>query len=286
MQFVPPQVLNKSLLNNSLNKSLQETTTLPKDDEPPGENNEKETNNVDWQKWDDKEVEPNNIMGDVFVLENSDSEDEDAQNIVYQDMQLFFHAIGEFQLIELFLKNKVTLGQLLEFDEQDLINCGVELVGDRKKILANTGQMHCEKWMPSSLQDLTTKSLLSSPGIYIALNDINKHIEYIGVTLKYLRRRLQSNPEILELGKDFVGVTKVSSELEDLMKTIKSTHDQALAFDRQIRKHLCDPKLRPANHIDDCYVRAAKWQRIFIAPIIVVVAAVCMTLKIKKSLFY
>lgn len=210
----------------------------------------------------------------------SDSDDEN-NDLIFQDMQLFFHAIGEPQLIDLFIKNKVTLGQLLEFDEQDLINCGVELVGDRKKILANTVQMHCEKWQPSSLQNLTAKSLLSSPGIYVTINDINKHIEYIGVTLKYLRRRIQTKPEILELGKDYVGVSKVAKELEDLINTSKSTYGQMKVLSRQINKHLSNPTLQPANHIDEGSIRRAKIGQ-SIAPLLLAATAI-LTLTLALS---
>lgn len=191
-------------------------------------------------------------------LDNNPDSDQDDEDIIFQDMQLFLHAIGEPQLVDKFLEHKVTLGQLLEFNEQDLINCGIELVGDRKKILENTGQMHCEKWMPTSLHDLTAKTLLSSPGIYIALNDINKHIEYIGVTFKYLRRRLQERPQVLELGKDYVGVTKLANEIDDLLKTSKTTYIQLKALQKEICKHLNDPSKKPANHIDSGYIRRAK----------------------------
>lgn len=188
---------------------------------------------------------------------DSDS-DEEQPDGEFQDMQLFLHAIGEPQLVENFLKNKVTLGQLLEFNEDDLINCGIELVGDRKKILDNTGKMHSEKWMPSSLHDLTARTLLSSPGIYLSLNDINKHLEYIGVTFIYIKRRLKEKPQILELGKDYVGVTKISNEIDDLLKTSKTTYSQLKILQKEVRRHLKDPTKLPPNHIDDKYVKRIK----------------------------
>lgn len=223
------------------------------------------------------------ILANRLERDDSDSEVDD-QDLVFGDMQLFFHAIEEPQLIDLFLQNKVTLGQLMEMDEQDLVNCGVTLVGDRKKILANTAQMHCEKWMPSSFHDLTSKTLLSSPGIYIALNDINKHLEYIGVTLKYLRRQLKIKPEILELGKDYVGVGKVSSELEDLIKTSKSTHKQIQALDHQVGKFLGVPALKPANLIDDNYIRQAKIRK-QVVPALLLSLGICISYKLSKFVF-
>lgn len=217
----------------------------------------------------------------------SDS-DEENQDLVFQDMQLFLHAIGEPQLVDKFLANKVTLGQLLEFDEQDLINCGVDLVGDRKKILTNTGQMHSEKWMPSSLEDLTAKSLLSSPGIYITLNDINKHIEYIGFTIKYLKKKIEANPEILELGKDYVGIAKIDSEIVDLNKTSKQTYHQLKLIQKVIRKHLDDPAKKPANHIDANFIKRAKIRLIAVPTFLVSMGllgmGLCITLKFSKLL--
>lgn len=208
---------------------------------------------------------------------NSDSDEE--QDIVFQDMQLFLHAIGEPQLVDLFLKNRVTLGQLLEFNEQDLINCGVEFVGDRKKILESTGQMHNEKWQPSSLHDLSSKSLLSSPGIYVALNDINKHIEYIGVTFMYIKRRLEERPEVLELGKDYVGVTKISQEIEDLLKTSKTSYSQLRMLGKEVSKHLNDPNKKPANHIDKDYIFKAKLRQRYV-PRLVAGVAICAMMKL------
>lgn len=117
---------------------------------------------------------------------NSDSDTDDCERIEFQDIHLFCHAIEEPHLVDYFLKNRVTLRQLLEFDEQDLINCGLELVGERKKVLDSIAKIHGETWSPTSLRDLTVKSLLTGPGIYVTLNDINKHLEYIGVTFKYL----------------------------------------------------------------------------------------------------
>lgn len=213
---------------------------------------------------------------------DSDSEEEDDQ-LVFQDVQLFCHAIQAPELSENFIKHKVTLGQLLLMDEQDLVNCGIELVGDRKKILANTATMHCEKWMPTSLQDMTAQSLLSSPGIYVSINDINKHIEYIGVTLRYIRRRLQSNPEVLELGKDYVGVSKIHSELQDLEKTSKATYNQINALTRQISKHLDDPNYKPANHIDRSYLRRAKIHQ-KIKPVILTILTLFVSFKLSKLL--
>lgn len=193
---------------------------------------------------------------DLEEVLNDDDQDEDYDaNLIYNDLEIFCHAIEEPQLIDLFRANKVTLGQLLEFNEEDLINCGLTMVGDRKKVLDSIAQMHCEKWVPSSLQDLTSKSLLSSPGIYISLNDINKHLEYIGITLRYLRRKLQCDPNILELGKDYVGVGKISSELRDLTKTSTIMHQQIELLGKYIdTKHLDNPIYQPANHIDKKYI--------------------------------
>lgn len=189
----------------------------------------------------------------------SDSDSEDDDQIIFQDLQLFFHAMNEPQLAENFIKHRVTLGQLLLFEEQDLINCGIDLVGDRKKILASTGKVHGEKWVPSSLHDLTQETLLTSPGIYVTLNDVNKHLEYIGITFKYLRRRIQSVPSILELGKDYVGVGKISTEIKDLLVTSASMHSQLKALDRKIKDYTKDPTLQPANHIDKYYIKKAKF---------------------------
>lgn len=214
--------------------------------------------------------------------ENSDSDNEETDT-VFQDMQLFLYAIGEPHLVDLFLKNRVSLGQLLEFDEQDLMNCGVELVGERKKILEYIGQMHSDKWLPSSLHDLTSKTLQSSPGIYIALNDINKHIEYIGITFKFLTRRLREKPEILELGKDYVGVAKIASELEDLLKTSKTTYVQLKSLGREISKHSKDPLMKPANHIDKDYIRQAKIRQ-SIVPALMVTLALFATYKMTRLL--
>lgn len=211
---------------------------------------------------------------------NSDTEDE--LDVAYQDLDLFLQAIGEPQLVDHFVRHRVTLGQLLEFSEQDLIDCGIEFVGDRKKILQNTGQMHSEKWMPSSLHDLSAKNLLSSPGLYIALNDINKHMEYIGITFKYLKKRLEERPEILELGKDYVGVAKVSSEIEDLLKTCKTTYSQLRTLNREVSKHLDDPAKRPANHIDKKYILRAKLRRRLIPG---VMAGVVLLGALKLSMF-
>lgn len=210
-----------------------------------------------------------------------DTDDEGQGDELFQDIQLFLHAIGEPQLVEIFLKNKVTLGQLLEFNEQDLINCGVELVGDRKKIMENIGQMHSEKWQPASLHDLTAKTLLSSPGIYISLNDINKHMEYIGITFIYIKRRLQEKPSILELGKDYVGVTKISDEIEDLLKTSKTTFSQLKILQKEVRRHLKDPTKLPANHIDLIQNRKTKIRQ-RLAPILFVSVMLLLSYKLGR----
>jgi len=215
------------------------------------------------------------------VDSDSDNDDRDAE---FQDIQMFLHAIDEPHLVDHFIRNKITLGQLLEFNEQDLINCGIELVGDRKKILENTAQMHCEKWMPTSLQDMTHKNFLSSPGYYIALNDINKQLEYIGVTFKYLKRRLEEDPSLLELGKDYVGVSKISSEIEDLVKTTRNTYAQLRNLSREVNKHSTDPIKQPANLIDDKYIRRIKIGRMAL-PITIISISLLACVKLAGSLF-
>lgn len=215
-----------------------------------------------------------------------DSEDDDAPDVIFDDMQLFCHTIGEPQLVDKFLHHKVTLGQLMNYDEEDLVNCGIELVGDRKKILSSTVQMHNEKWMPSSLNDPNGRGLFSSPGYYIALNDINKHIEYIGVTIRYLKKRLQKNPEIMELGKDFVGVAKVASELDDLLKTSKATHSHMLSLGRQVKRHVDDPNMKPAYNIDESFLRKQKLKRVIMGPAVVTATAavaIYVIIKFTKS---
>lgn len=209
--------------------------------------------------------------------------DDDSQHgdSVCDDLDMFLFAIGETELAEQFKKNRVTLGQVLEFDEQDLINCGIDQVGPRKKILDCTAQMHCEKWTPTSLEELTRKGLQSSPGIYTALNDMNKHIDYIGVTLRYLRRCIQTDPKILELGKDYVGVKKVASELVDLSKTLQSTHRNIMALSRTIGKHCDDPLLQPANHIDEKYLKSVK-TRGRIVPALLLIVVISMSIKLTK----
>lgn len=213
---------------------------------------------------------------------DSDSEDDDP-DLVYQDLELFLKAIDEIQLIEKFRKHKVNLGQLLDFDEQDLINCGVDLVGERKKILTNTGQMHAEKWVPTSLHDLTSKTLLTAPGIYIALNDINKHIEYIGVTFRYLRRCMRTKPQILELGKDYVGIHKIVSELDDMLRTSKTTYALLKELKHQVGGLADKPEYQPPNHIDENYLRNAKLKQ-FLAPVVLITVALFAGYKLTKFL--
>lgn len=204
--------------------------------------------------------------------DDADSDVEDS-DVLYDDMHLFFSAIGETELIEHFKRNKVTLAQLLEFDEQDLINCGIELVGDRKKIMSHLGQMHCDEWLPTSLHDLTQKSMMTGPGLYISINAINKHLEFIGVTFRYVTRKLQLSPEILELGKDYVGVKKVASELEDVGKTCANLKNSLDRLTREIAKHVDSPVLEPAHHIDAKSVRSVKLQNRLYPTIMVTIAA-------------
>lgn len=224
-------------------------------------------------------INPEQIKDLIEV--DSDSDRDDNDDLIYHDMEIFCHAINEPQLAEPLKKHKVTLYQLLNFDESDLINCGIELVGDRKKILDNTAQAHCEKWAPTSLHDLTAKSFLTAPGIYISLNDMNKHLEYIGLTLTYLRKQLQRKPDILELGKDYVGIGKIISELEDLQKTSKSTQNQIVMLAKKLNSQLGNPHLIPANHIDEKYLRKAKIGRL-IVPTILGSVVICITFQICK----
>lgn len=215
-------------------------------------------------------------------INNSDSDDDLAQDTIFDEMQIFCQTIGEPQLANKFLKHKVTLGQLMIFDEQDLINCGIDLVGDRKKILSKTVQMHNENWMPSCLNDPFGSGLLSSPGYYIAINDINKHIEYISLTIRYLEKRLQENPKLMELGKDIVGVNKLASEIKDLLRTSKATHTHILSLSRQVAKHVDNPILKPANHIDENYLKRSKI-RAAIGPTVLTILVVYATFKLVKS---
>lgn len=221
----------------------------------------------------------NHLNGD---LNNSDTDDDFALDTIFDDMQLFCHTIGEPQLVNKFLKHKVTLGQLMNFEEQDLINCGIDLVGDRKKILSCTVQMHNETWMPSSLNDPTGRGLLSSPGYYAAINDINRHMEYISLTIRYLKRELQKDPKLMELGKDYVGVNKVASEIDDLLRTSKATHTHILSLSRQVAKHVDNPILKPANHIDENYLKKSKI-RVVIGPAVLTTLVIYATLKFVKS---
>lgn len=228
-----------------------------------------------------QDIETKSMPIDTFKNydEENNSDSDDDPEVEFQDMQLFMEAIGESDLTEHFLKHHVRLGQLLEFNEDDLIKCGIELVGDRKKILTNIAQMHSEKWQPTSLQELTSRSLLSSPGIYIALNDINKHLEYVGVTFKYIKRRIEEKPEILELGKDYVGVIKISQEIEDLLKTSKTTYAQLRSLQKSVSKHLIDPTKLPANHIDEKYIAKAKFRQ-RIVPTLITSIALCAFIRL------
>lgn len=180
------------------------------------------------------------------------------EHMLFGDMQLFFHAINEPQFIPNFLQQKVTLGQLLDFQEQDLINCGIELVGDRKKILQHIAKWHAVQWLPSSLHDLTDKNMLTAPGIYIAINDINKHLEYLDASFRFMRRQIEMKSNILELGKDYCGVRKIASELEDLDSTHKRVGCSINLLKKEIVKHVDDPLKLPPNHIDEKYIRKTK----------------------------
>lgn len=213
---------------------------------------------------------------------DSDSDEEDG-SIIFHDLELFCHAINEPQLTEKFINQKVTLSQLLHFDENDLVKCGIELVGERKKILSSIGQMHCERWSPESLNDMTETSLLSSPGIYLALNDINRHLDYIGVTFTYLRKRIETRPEILELGKDFVGVKKIASELDDLVNTSVTMNGRLRMLRRLVDKKLAVPTLKPANHIDKRYLRTVRFRQCLI-PTLLSVLIFCASIKLVRSI--
>lgn len=209
---------------------------------------------------DDNDVMNKEFLPGRTLYENdvtTDEEDEEEKR-TFGDLDLFFHAIGEPQHTPLFVQQKVTLGQLLDFDETDLINCGIELVGDRKKILENVAQWHSEKWVPTSLHDMSGKKMLTAPGIYISINDMNKHIEYIGASFRYIRRVVQKKPEILELGKDYCGIKRISSEMEDLVVTYEKTGENLQSLRRELKKHFNDPTLQPPNEIDEFYVTRAK----------------------------
>lgn len=191
---------------------------------------------------------------DVFGsrdYEDKDSEYEDQDDLIYGDLQLFFHAINEPQLAQNFVDQKVTLGQLLAFEEKDLINCGVEFVGDRKKILEHIAQWHSDQWLPTSMHDLTSKSVLTSPGFYIVLNDINKHFEYIDASFRFMRRQIEMKPKILELGKDYCGVKKVLSELDDLTQTYTKMSNSIKLLHKELSKHADKPSMQPPNLIDE-----------------------------------
>lgn len=76
---------------------------------------------------------------------------------------------------------------------------------------------------------------------------MNKHLEYIGATLKYTRARVLRKPQILELGNDFVGVGKIESELADLIKTSTNTHGDIEALLRLMARRAADPQLQDSN---------------------------------------
>lgn len=187
----------------------------------------------------------------LIDIDENDSDIDNDENVkIYGDLELFLSAILEDDLIDVFKNHKVTLSQLLQFDEQDLINVGLGKVGDRKKVLDTIAQVHATKWEPTSFGDLTSRDILTGPGIYIVLNDINKHMEYIGASFSYLSLRLHKNPAILELGKDFVDVRKIKSELEDLIATSKTTYKEIIRLNNQLGEFTQDPIYLPANYID------------------------------------
>lgn len=180
---------------------------------------------------------------------NNSDEDEDVEYKLYGDIELFLTSIDEDGLEKLFRQHKVTFSQLLQFEEQDLINVGIDKVGDRKKILEAIDLIHASKWEPTCLSDLTSRDLLTSPGIYIVLNDINKHMEYIGASLSYIYFRLEKNPAILELGKDFVGIEKISSELKDLVKTSRTTYMDMIRLNNHLAKFRDNPTFLPPDYV-------------------------------------
>lgn len=174
---------------------------------------------------------------------------------VYGDLELFLCYIKEDDLIELFDKHEVTFRQLLTCTEQDLINIGIAKVGIRKKILEAVSQVHARKWEPTSLTDLTAQDIYSAPGVYLVLSDIKKHQEYINCTIEHLKSKIQSDDEILELGKDFVGIKKIAQETCELTEVSQNVTKTLVDFANYIKKEKLDlPQLGPANNIDQDYI--------------------------------
>lgn len=215
---------------------------------------------------------------------DSDDDDKDEATI-YQDIHLFFYSIDEPQLIERFVQQKVTLSQLLNFTEEDLIKCGVDLVGDRKKILDNIAQVHSEGWSPTSLQDLNGKTLLSSPGMYMALTDINKHLEYIGATYKYFKRQVECKPHILQYGKEYVGAGKIVQELDSILSTTKAMTSQLSALRGTMFRQARNSQNQPANLCDNRALHQAKWRRNAI-PLTLTGILLCIAVRFGKKLVF
>lgn len=219
---------------------------------------------MDWTINDDIEEYPNYnnerfYPGETYYENDVTTDEEcDDHNREYGHLELFFHTIGEPKHIPLFEKHKVTLAQLLDFDEEDLVNIGIELVGERKKILDSIAEWHSEQWKPTSLNDMTSKKMLSAPGIYISLNDINKHIDYIGASFRYISKVINKKPEILQLGRDYCGIRRIADEVDDLCVTHKNAGKFLVNLRSEVARHVNNPDNLPPNEIDAKYVMRAK----------------------------
>lgn len=223
---------------------------------------------VDWSEYaetngHDNQAGDNKQQQQLYCPNEPDDDDDDSDfgldhNVIFDDLQLFFHSIDEPQFIDKFVEQKVTLKSLLELNEDDLVKCGIELVGDRKKILDHIAELHSGPWVPTSLHDMTAKSMLTSPGYYITLNDVNRHQAYIGALFIFMARKLTEDPDLLTYGKDYVGIKKVISEAEDLRVTCVETINKLERLMGHLYKHSDEPIYQPTNFIDTDRVKRVR----------------------------
>ncbi|XP_013775004.2 ankyrin repeat, SAM and basic leucine zipper domain-containing protein 1-like isoform X1 [Limulus polyphemus] len=206
---------------------------------------QRELSDSDKQKLEEVEGQSNPLL----TTTSSSSEKQDSKYMRFGDLEMFLSSLELSALIPVFHDHQINFHDLLLMTEHDLEKVGVDKFGVRKKILDAIHEVHEKKWEKSSLPDLKQKKYISCPDAVALMANIAQHLSYIQSTVLYLRKQIQNQPRLLELGQEINNIQQLTKETYQSMKNIQSLQEEINCLKMHLYKIQNNVQYLPADII-------------------------------------
>ena len=173
----------------------------------------------------------------------------------FSELENVLLGIDATEYLPVFEKHKLNLEHFLALNEDDLEKMGIDKVGVRKKMLNAICEIHKRDWDKSSLPKIQPKDrrrgiYFTCPEGVMMVANLNRHLAFLNANLKFLKKNIDSHPELLRFGQDMASARTMLGYVKESQTSLNATSVQLKLLEKTLNRYANDPRFLPADSIE------------------------------------